>query len=110
MSFFFQRNKSLRICEMPFGREIWLRPVKCLRAWVDLFHFTFCASRKFYNADRRYFTSEGYFTEKACRLAGFFYSSASSQMVFSGQSVVSKWVRMAREKYSSFSHRAGASA
>ena len=47
---------------------------------------------------------------KACRSAGFFYSSASSQMVFSGQSVVSKWVRMAREKYSSFSHRAGASA
>ena len=32
MSFFFQRNKSLRICEMPFGREIWLRHVKCLRA------------------------------------------------------------------------------
>ena len=29
-----------------------LRHVKCLRAWVDLFHFTFCISRKFHN-DRR---------------------------------------------------------
>ncbi len=26
---------------MHFVREIRLRRVKCLRAWVDLFHFTF---------------------------------------------------------------------
>ena len=38
---FFQRNKSTPwICEMRFVREIRLRRVKCLRAWVDLFHFT----------------------------------------------------------------------
>ena len=43
-------------------REIWLRNVKCLRAWVDLFHFTFCGSRKFHNDGSHYFTSEGYFT------------------------------------------------
>ena len=30
---------------MPFGREIRLRRVKCLRAWVDLFHFTFERSK-----------------------------------------------------------------
>ena len=29
---------------MPFGREIWLLHVKCLRTWVDLFHFT-CAAK-----------------------------------------------------------------
>ena len=38
------------ICEMHFVREIRLRRVKCLRAWVDLFHFTFCTSRKFHNS------------------------------------------------------------
>ena len=38
---FFQRNKSLRICEIRFAREILLRNVKCLRAWVDLFYFTY---------------------------------------------------------------------
>ncbi len=37
---------------MPFGREIWLRHVKCLRALGDLFHFTFRVSGKFHN-DRR---------------------------------------------------------
>ena len=52
----FQRNKSFRICEIAFGGEIWLRHVKCLRAWVDLFHFTFCVSRKFHNDWRHYFT------------------------------------------------------
>ena len=41
----------------PFGfvkcvSKYGLRHVKCLRAWVDLFHFTFCISRKFHN-DRR---------------------------------------------------------
>ncbi len=35
---------------MPFGREILLRNVKCLWAWVDLFHFTFCIGRKFHNS------------------------------------------------------------
>ena len=48
----FQRNKSLRICEIRFACEVLLRNVKCLRAWVDLFHFTFCVSRKFH-IDRR---------------------------------------------------------
>ena len=55
---FFQRNKSLRICEMPCGREIWLRHVKCLRTWVDLFHFTFCDSRKFHNSRSELFHRE----------------------------------------------------
>ena len=31
---------------MRFAREIRLRRVKCLRAWVDLFHFTLRQSRK----------------------------------------------------------------
>ena len=47
---------------MLFEREIWLRYVKCLRAWVDLFHFTFCGSRKFHNDARHYFTFVEYFT------------------------------------------------
>ena len=33
-------------------REIWLPHVKCLQAWVDLFHFTWCVSIKFHK-DRR---------------------------------------------------------
>ena len=42
---FFQRNKStMWICEMRCAREIRLRRVKCLRAWVDLFHFTVSTS------------------------------------------------------------------
>ena len=45
-----------------------------------------------------------------CKCSTPCFYSAISQAVFSGQSVVSKWVRMAREKYSSFSHRAGRSA
>ena len=46
---FFQRNKSAaRICEIRSAREIRLRRVKCLRAWVDLFHFAFGASRIFH--------------------------------------------------------------
>ena len=31
---------------MRFAREIRLRRVKCLRTWVDLFHFTLRQSRK----------------------------------------------------------------
>ena len=34
---------SFGICEMRFAREMCLRHVKCLRACVDLFHFTFCS-------------------------------------------------------------------
>ena len=32
---------------MRVAREIWLRHVKCLRAWVDLFHFAFRVSGKY---------------------------------------------------------------
>ena len=35
---------------MRFAREIRLRRVKCLRAWVDLFHFTFRECGTFHNA------------------------------------------------------------
>ena len=35
---FFQRNKSFRICEIPFDREIFLRNVKYALRRVDLFH------------------------------------------------------------------------
>ena len=42
----FQRYKSTSwICDMPFGRDIRLRRVICLRAWVDLYHITFLRSR-----------------------------------------------------------------
>ena len=52
---FFQRNKSLRICEIRFACEILLRNVKCLRAWVDLFYFTWCVSIKFHNLQSKLF-------------------------------------------------------
>ncbi|MBQ1504456.1 MAG: hypothetical protein IIZ49_03600, partial [Oscillospiraceae bacterium] len=56
---FFQRNKStLWICEMRFAREIRLRRVKCLRTWVDLFHFTLRHRRKISRLPQgKYFTS-----------------------------------------------------
>ncbi len=64
--YLFQRNKSAaRICEIRSAREIRLWRVKCLRAWVDLFHFTSRNSGIFHNlpgqiishlAQARYFT------------------------------------------------------
>ena len=42
---------------MPFGREILLRNVKCLRAWVDLFHFALCVSTKLHYGESHNFTS-----------------------------------------------------
>ena len=39
-AFFNEINPLTWICEMRFAREIRLRRVKCLRACVDLFHFT----------------------------------------------------------------------
>ena len=56
---FFQRNKStLCICEMRFAREIRLRRVKCLRTWVDLFHFTLRHRRKISRLPKgKHFTS-----------------------------------------------------
>ena len=41
---FFNEINPCGICEMPFGREILICNVKCLRAWVDLLHFTFRVS------------------------------------------------------------------
>ena len=38
--FVFNEINPYGICEIAFGSEILLRNVKCLRAWVDLFHFT----------------------------------------------------------------------
>ena len=40
---------------MRFAREIRLRRVKCLRAWVDLFHFTFRPCGTFHNAQKALF-------------------------------------------------------
>ena len=60
--FSFQRNKSLRICEIRCACEILRCNVKCLRAWVDLFHFTWCTASNFTMTAGHYFTSEGYFT------------------------------------------------
>ena len=42
-------NPLMRIREIRFAREIRLRRVKCLRAWVDLFHFTSRDSGIFHN-------------------------------------------------------------
>ena len=47
---FFNEINPFRICEIPFGREIRLRRVKCLRALVDLFHFTLRLAAKFHNS------------------------------------------------------------
>ena len=69
-----------------------------------------CLRSKYIMQRKLYIILRQQYIIKSLPTAGFFYSRASSQTVFSGQSVVSKWVRMAREKYSSFSHRAGASA
>ena len=41
---------------MHFVHEMLLRNVKYLRAWVDLFHFTFCAAENFTMTAGRYFT------------------------------------------------------
>ena len=49
---FFSEINPCGICEMPFGREILLCNVKCLRAWVDLFHFTFRVSGKYHDTRR----------------------------------------------------------
>ena len=45
----FQRYKSTSwICDMRFARDIHLRRVICLRAWVDLYHITFRVSEKYH--------------------------------------------------------------
>ena len=38
---------------MHFVREMWLRHVKCLRAWVDLFHFTLRTQRAIFHNFRK---------------------------------------------------------
>ncbi|MBS7228799.1 MAG: hypothetical protein KIG49_04430, partial [Eubacteriales bacterium] len=53
------------ICEIRFACEIWLRHVKCLRALVDLFHFTFREAENFTMAEGHCFTSGGYFTPQS---------------------------------------------
>ena len=52
---FFQRNKSFRICEMHFVREILLRNVKYALRRVDLFHFTESVSFLFHNFYKKLF-------------------------------------------------------
>ena len=69
-----------------------------------------CLRSKYIMRRKPYIILRQQYIIKSLPLAGFFHSNPSSQTVFSGQSVVSKWARMAREKYSSFSHRAGESA
>ena len=69
-SAFFNEINPCGICEMRFAREIWLRHVKCLRAWVDLFHFTFCVSRKIHNNQRLLFHIRGIFHFHCRRLDG----------------------------------------
>ena len=51
---------------MPFGHDIRLRRVICLRAGVDLYHFTFRVSEKVHvcrKANISYPASAGYFTQ-----------------------------------------------
>ena len=52
---FFQRNKSFRICEIHFVREILLRNVKYALRRVDLFHFTESVSFLFHNFYKKLF-------------------------------------------------------
>ena len=78
---FFQRNKSLSGFVKCASHEILLRNVKCLRAWVDLFLFTFRASGTFHNERRPlfhirrifHFTSSLFFCIIQIRKGGVFY-------------------------------------
>ena len=49
---FFNEINPCGICEMPFGREIWLAPCEMPAGVGDLFHFNFRVSGRFHN-DRR---------------------------------------------------------
>ena len=81
ISIFFQRNKSLSGFVKCASREILLRIVKYLRAWVDLFLFTFRASGSFHNERRAlfhirrifHFTSSLFFCIIQIRKGGVFY-------------------------------------
>ena len=55
---FFQRNKSYRICEMPFGREIRLRRVKCTLCVNGFISFHLMRSIKFHDLRSKSFHIE----------------------------------------------------
>jgi len=46
---FFNEINPCGFVKCAVAHEIRLRRMKCLRAWVDLFYFTFCVSKNFHN-------------------------------------------------------------